>query len=221
MTWEKFWELNVGREWSRSLPFTQFNKLVEEVDALSDKITMYPAKADIFKAFRLTQPSNLKVVILGQDPYPTPKKATGLSFANFNEDLGAASPSLKVIWNCIEKEFHNGLVLDFDFSLESWAKQGVMMLNTALTVEAGKAGSHIKIWDNFTRTVIKHINETYPDTIFILWGKYAEAYEPLCNIVLKYVHPAYSLYSHTNWNCPNFKEANKILLEQNKQVISW
>jgi uracil-DNA glycosylase len=221
MTWEKFWELNVGLEWAHSFPFSKFNYLIEEVEKISEFKTIYPIKENIFKAFRLTPPSQLKIVLLGQDCYPTPNKATGLAFGNFNEDERSVSPSLKVIWNCIEKEFHKGFMLDFDYSLESWAKQGVLLLNTALTVEAGKAGSHLKLWSLFTNDLIQFISHQYPETIFILWGKYAEEYEHLCKISLKYVHPAYSLYSHTHWNCTNFKEANEILLKQEKSIINW
>ena len=219
MTWEKFWELNVG-EWSKTpFPFTKFNYIVERIDGMD--YTVYPAKENIFKAFRLTPPSELKVVILGLDPYVDKDRATGLSFANFNEDMRSASPSLKIIWNCVEKEIHNGLILDFDFSLESWAKQGVLMLNTSLTVEAGKTGSHLKLWSLFTNDILQFITKEYPETIFILWGKQAEQYEHLCTNVLKYVHPAYAVYSHTSWNCKNFSEANEILLKQGKQIIKW
>lgn len=221
MTWERFWELNVV-EWANTpFNFLKFNYLIEEIDKLSRIKTIYPSKENIFKAFRLTSPSQLKVVLLGQDVYHDRDRATGLCFANFNEDQRSVSPSLKIIWNCIEREFYNGLCLDFDFSLESWAKQGVLMLNTALSVETGKPGSHIGLWSLFTNDIIQFINKEYPDTIFILWGKYAEKYEPLCNNVLKYVHPAYALYSNTKWNCNNFKEANEILINQGKEPIKW
>lgn len=219
MTWERFWELNVV-EWAKTpFNFLKFNYIVEEIN--NNPATICPAKENIFKAFRLTPPSNLKVVILLQDPYHDKNRATGLSLANFNEDHRAVSPSLKIVWNCVEREFYNGLCLDFDFSLESWAKQGVLLLNTALSVEAGKPGSHIRLWSLFTEDLIKFINKEYPETIFILWGKYAEQYEPLCNNVLKYSHPAHALYTHTNWNCKNFKEANDILINQGKEPIKW
>jgi len=221
MTWERFWELNVV-EWANTpFNFLKFNYLIEEIDKLSRTKTIYPAKENIFKAFRLTSPSQLKIVLLLQDPYHDRDRATGLSLANFNEDERSVSPSLKIVWNCIEREFYNGLCLDFDYSLESWAKQGVLMLNTALTVEANKPGSHIQLWSLFTNDFIHFINKEYPDTIFILWGKYAEKYEHLCNNVLKYVHPAYALYSKTKWNCTNFKEANEILINQGKEPIKW
>ena len=104
-----------------------------------------------------------------------------------------------------------------DTSLESWTKQGVLLLNTALTVEKGLAGSHTKYWKKFTEGVLKTIAENRPDCIFMLWGGHAKAYKPLiknCN-VLEFVHPAYASYKKIDWKCPNFNQANSILESAN------
>ena len=117
----------------------------------------YPERENIFNAFKLCPLYKLKVVILGQDPYHD-GSATGLAFSN-RSDSTTLSPSLRNIFKEVENNTSNGLKLDQDPNLERWAKQGVLLLNTALTVEKGNPGSHAKLWDSFTKEVLKKIFE--------------------------------------------------------------
>lgn len=183
-------------------------------------------KSKIFKAFKLTQMKDLKVVIIGQDPYPD-GSATGLAFANEDEVRGVTSPSLLKISECIEQNVKQGFNLDFDPTLISWAEQGVLLLNTALTVQKYKIGSHSKYWKKFTTEIIKTINDNKPGTVFLLWGEHAKSYKHLINkdlhYVLEYYHPSYAARNKFFWNCTHFNEVNKIIEENNgkSECINW
>ena len=203
-----------------------FNGLLNFLKKNYKYLNICPEQKNVFKAFELTDYNNLKVVILGKDPYSDGKSATGLAFAN--EDKGGViSPSLVKIKECIETTIYNGLNLDFNPNLESWAEQGVLLLNTALTVEKDKIGSHEIYWKEFTKTVIETINDNHSGIIFMLWGKDAQAFDILINkkkhYVLKDRHPAYADYNNIAWNCNHFTEANKLIEENNGKefCIKW
>ena len=218
----EFWNKQLGDGWSAILAdllsSEYANKLMNKLNSEYNRTTVYPKKTNVFRAFRETPWEDLRVVILGQDPYHD-GKATGLAFANgFDMKDLVKSPSLRKI-----EDLHQGYKgIDhshfvFDPSMVSWTKQGVLMLNTALTVQKGQAGSHSKYWKKFTEGVLKTIAENRPDCIFMLWGAHAKAYKPLiknCN-VLEFVHPAYASYKNMEWECPNFNEANSILEDAN------
>ncbi|MFA6593050.1 MAG: uracil-DNA glycosylase, partial [Bacteroidales bacterium] len=138
--------------------------------------TVYPPGNEIFKAFELTPVDKVKVVILGQDPYHNSGQAMGLSFSV--PDVVAAPPSLKNIFKEIETEL--GLRMSGKPNLENWARQGVLLLNTVLTVRAGQAASHGKIgWQEFTDAVISYISDHCTGVIFLLWGIFAKSKKPL------------------------------------------
>ena len=166
-------------------------------------------------------------MILGQDPYHD-GSATGLAFAN-RADRRKVSPSLKNIITAVEIDYGNkhevnvkGL-LDVDVSLESWAKQGVLLLNTALTVEQGKAGSHTELWKDFTRMFIEMLSRNKSNLVFVLWGKKAQAYEPYIRgnqTILKAAHPASESYTGGNsgfYTCGHFNIINETL----DKPIEW
>jgi uracil-DNA glycosylase len=209
----EFWNNQLGEGWSAILAdllsSEYMGKLMTKVKEEYRLGPVYPDKPNVFRAFRETPWENLRVVILGQDPYHN-GSATGLAFANVGESI---SPSLKKI-----EDLHHRYGIDnshfvFDPSLESWAAQGVLLLNTALTVQKGKAGSHTKYWKKFTEAVLETISKNRPDCIFMLWGNDAKAFKPFLGScrVLEYVHPAYACYKGIDWNCPNFNEANELL----------
>lgn len=189
---------------------------------------IYPKKQKVFKAFKLCNPDKLKVVILGQDPYHD-GSATGLAFANDINKL-RLSPSLEKIQDTVETNVYENLNLGFDTTLESWAEQGVLLLNTSLTVQRDQANSHFKVWKRFTSIILDIISENYPGTIFMLWGKQANTYvkgdqydlRDNCN-VLTSIHPAAASYNKVFWECDNFNKANNIIREQNGQefCIKW
>lgn len=221
-------------EWSKNNEWKEFlnNRYMYSVlkylsqEYKSGKI-IYPRRENIFKAFKLCNPHKIKVVILGQDPYYD-GRATGLAFAN--EGLGKLSPSLKHIINSVEKDVHRGLKLDFDITLESWAQQGVLLLNTALTVQHNKPNSHKKVWDKFTKFVISYIAENKPGTIFLLWGNEAEKYKNINGYdinshcyVKTHFHPAYAERKNIDWNCKHFSAVNRLIEQNNGKefCIKW
>jgi len=191
--------------------------LVEE----RKKHTIYPPGKLIFSAFNHTHFDNVKVVILGQDPYHGPGQANGLCFSV--SDGIAMPPSLVNIF----KEIHNdlGYPIPTSGNLERWADQGVLLLNAMLTVRANEPGSHQgKGWEQFTDSVIKCISELKEGVIFLLWGKYAQAKEQLIDtkhFVLKAPHPSpFSAYSGF-FGCKHFSKANEILNREGKKEIDW
>ncbi len=183
---------------------------------------IYPAEEKAFEAFRLTPFTKVKVVILGQDPYHGPGQAHGLCFS-VNESV-KIPPSLINIF----KELNNdlGLSIPSHGCLEAWAKQGVLLLNTVLTVENGKAGSHHKKgWEKFTDKVIEVLNAEKKNLVFILWGspaqKKAAKVDETRHKILKSVHPSpLSVYRGFHGSKP-FSQTNAYLKEKGLKEIDW
>lgn len=190
-------------------------------DRLSGKV-IYPAQADIFNAFKLTLFDHLKVVIIGQDPYHGPDQAHGLSFS-VRPGI-APPPSLKNIF----KELHRDLNIPIPQHgcLEKWAKQGVLLLNTSLTVEAGKPQSHAEIgWEKFTDKVIQVINDEKEGIVFLLWGSPAQRkgamIDPNRHYILKTTHPS-PLSAHRGFlGCKHFSKTNAWLKQRGVDAIDW
>ena len=175
----------------------------------------------IFKAFNLTPLDQVKVVILGQDPYHGAGQAMGLSFSV--PDGIPAPPSLKNIFKEIESEL--GVRMSGRPNLESWAKQGVLLLNSVLTVEASKPTSHSNIgWQRFTDAVIRCISDNCDGIIFLLWGNYAKSKRELIDssrhYVLEAAHPS-PLARGAFFGCGHFSETNRILTREGKTPINW
>ena len=191
--------------------------------------TLYPKQPDVFRAFRMTQFKNTRVVIIGQDPY-SDGRATGLAFANEDDRAliqGDFSPSLKKIQTCIEQLVYKGLNLDFDPSLVSWANQGVLLLNSALTVEKGVVGGHTKYWNTFLREMLKTLSDTKTGVCYLFLGSQANVLSRYVNeksnYVFKFHHPAFSARINQPWNCPYFNAINDIIEKQNGKEfrIKW
>ena len=183
--------------------------------------TIYPPGSQIFRAFDLTPVENLKVVILGQDPYHGPGQAHGLSFS---VSAGVpAPPSLKNIFKEIESD------LDVEMSgypdLEKWARQGVLLLNAVLTVRAGAPTSHSKIgWEEFTDAVIRYISDNCEGVVFLLWGNFARSKSALIDHsrhhVLEAAHPS-PLARGAFFGCRHFSKTNALLEAQGKTPVDW
>jgi len=176
---------------------------------------LYPEKDNIFRALRLCPPSKIKVVILGQDPYHD-GNANGLAFSN--KDLLYISPSLKNIFKEIETDIYDGFKLDQDPDLTRWAKQGVLLLNTALTVEKGKPGCHAKYWQKFTQYLLTRLSQEHVAVVYMLWGGHAKSYIPSIeqdtNFILTATHPSPLGANKGGWfGCRHFSKANEILKE--------
>lgn len=183
---------------------------------------IYPKGADIFNAFNCTPFEQVKVVILGQDPYHGAGQAHGLCFSV--QKGQKIPPSLQNIY----KELKNDIscTIPVHGELSKWAGQGVLLLNATLTVRANEAGSHQnRGWEQFTDTIIKLISEQKEKVVFILWGNYATAKEQLIDsskhFVLKAAHPSpFSAYNGF-FGCKHFSRANEYLRVNGKQVIDW
>ena len=201
-----------------------FTKMMQQIDGLrtSGKV-IYPPQQDVFSAFSLTPFEQTKVVILGQDPYHGPGQAHGLSFSV--QHGVKVPPSLKNIY----KELGNDIddfILPTHGDLTFWARQGVLLLNTVLTVEQGKAHSHAKLgWETFTDSVVKHLNEDGEGIVFLLWGSHAQKKGAIIDrdkhTVLTAPHPS-PLSAHRGFlGCKHFSSTNQALLKLGKSIIDW
>lgn len=184
--------------------------------------TIYPSMNNIFNALKLVSFEDVKVVILGQDPYHEPHQAHGLAFS---VEEGVDLPrSLQNIYTEIHNELN--IVMPTSGNLTSWAKQGVLLLNTVLTVRRGAADSHKgRGWENFTDAVIKKLNERDKPVIFVLWGNNAKAKIPLItntkHYILKAAHPSPLSASKGFFGCNHFKMINEILKSKGEKPIDW
>ena len=182
---------------------------------------IYPPGSQIFRAFDLTPVQNVKVVILGQDPYHGPGQAHGLSFS---VPSGVpAPPSLKNIFKEIETDL--GVRMSGHPNLENWARQGVLLLNAVLTVRAAEAASHSRIgWQEFTDAVIKYISDNCEGVVFMLWGNFARGKSELIDhsrhCVLEAAHPS-PLARGAFFGCRHFSQANNYLLSTFRTPINW
>ena len=183
---------------------------------------VYPPGPKIFAAFDLTPFEQVKVVILGQDPYHGPGQAHGLSFS-VPEGV-TPPPSLVNIF----KELNNdlGIAPSRSGNLESWAQQGVLLLNATLTVRARQAGSHQKKgWESFTDTVIQKLSTDRKGLVFLLWGRFAQAKEALIDgskhHILKAPHPSPFSAHYGFFGCQHFSKTNQLLESQGLEPINW
>lgn len=183
---------------------------------------IYPNMYDIFNALHFTSYADTKVVILGQDPYHGPNQAHGLSFS-VNTGI-KTPPSLLNIY----KELHSDLncYIPNNGYLKKWTDQGVLLLNTVLTVRAGEANSHKnRGWEEFTTKVIKTLNEKDKPIVFILWGNNAISKENLItntkHLIIKSVHPSPLSASRGFFGSKPFSKTNEFLISTNQKVIDW
>jgi uracil-DNA glycosylase len=183
---------------------------------------IYPPTADIFNAFLYTPLSDVKVVILGQDPYHGPGQAHGLAFS-----VRPGIPIPPSLGN-IFKELRDDIGIDIPKTgyLKPWAEQGVFLLNTVLTVEQGHAHSHAnRGWEEFTDQVITVLSDSREHVVFLLWGKHAESKENMIDqerhLILKAPHPS-PLSAHRGFmGCKHFSKANEYLQQHNQVPIDW
>lgn len=214
----------IGNDWDKVLKKIYdgeyFKLLLLRVQNEYKNKVIFPPKHEVFNAFRLTPFANVKVVIVGQDPYHGVGEANGLSFSV--KDGVKLPPSLKNIY----KELYDDLGVPIRTSgdLSSWARQGVLMLNSTLTVEKDNANSHSNIgWQQFTDDVIRLIDNNKRDVVFILWGNYARSKKALIknNYIIESAHPSpFSAYNGFFGSKP-FSKCNNYLKSKGLEEIKW
>jgi len=215
----ELWQNILDEEFQKSY----FKTLEVFLESEYAKQTCYPPKAKIFAAFQYCSPSQLKVVIIGQDPYHGPGQANGLSFS-VNPGI-KHPPSLINIF----KELQNDISAPYPESgdLSPWAKQGVLLLNATLTVRQGEAGSHQKNgWEQFTDAVIQHISDQQSGVVFMLWGGYAKKkgakIDRTKHLVLETGHPSPLSANRGLWfENHHFSKCNSYLKSNNTEPINW
>ena len=213
-TWDNLLTEEVNKEY--------FKELINYVNNEYKQKTIYPKKTEVFNAFKYTDYTNVKVVILGQDPYHGPNQAEGLSFSVSNEVI--KPPSLKNIFKELESDL--GIPFPEYNSLKPWAKEGVLLLNAVLTVEEHKPASHAnKGWETFTDEIIKILNKKEEPVVFILWGNYAREKKAYITNPIHYViespHPSPFSARNGFFGSKPFSKTNEFLKSKGIKEINW
>lgn len=214
MTWEDFFKQEEKKEY--------YQNLMKQVDNAYKTTTVFPPKDKIFYAFSLTPLENLKVVLLGQDPYHGAGQAQGLAFSTPSDIKNP--PSMRNMLKEIDDDIGSSVCEDGD--LTSWAKDGVLLINAILTVEEAKAKSHHKMgWETFTDNLIKYISENCKDIVFILWGTSAIKKEKIIDKsthhIISGVHPSPLSAYRGFFGSKHFSKTNEILKTLGKKEIIW
>lgn len=212
-------------EWLKVFDKNEFNKVLTVLNNLYKVKLICPEQKDVFRAFNLCKYADCKVIMIGQDPYPQKGVATGVLFGNKastkEEDL---SPSLKVIKEaCIDLHKPHNLIT-FDHTLESWAKQGILMINSALTVEMNKIGSHTLLWRPFVSKLLHNFSEINTGIIYVLFGSIAHTFKPYINKfnnIFEIEHPAYFARKGLPMPSDIFYKINQLLKDKYNYQIEW
>lgn len=213
MTWNDIFLIEENKEY--------FKNLTKLVDEEYENYTCFPKKDEIFEAFKLTPYENVKVVILGQDPYHEINQAHGLAFS---VKCAKLPPSLKNIYKEIKNDLGINHTLNGDLTF--LAKQGVLLLNTTLTVREGKANSHEKFgWTTFTDNVISYLNEHENPIVFILWGNNARGKKKLItnqkHLIIESAHPSPLSANRGFFGTKPFSRTNEFLRNNHLSEIDW
>tara|TARA_S200002703_G_C3745498_1_gene229380 strand:- start:205 stop:903 length:699 start_codon:yes stop_codon:yes gene_type:complete len=223
---------NIRKKFKSQLNNSGWNNIMDPIiDSEEFEISIYklksyvendqrftPKLSEIFRAFEECPFDQLKVIIIGQDPYPQLGVADGISFSC--SKTKKLQPSLRYIFKALNESQYDSM----DPDLSRWSKQGVLMLNTAFTVEIGKIGSHYDVWKPITQMILSAINSNKKDVAVALLGKKAEEWQLLLNNqkIYKTPHPASAAYKGGEWDCKNvFTNVNEYLLAQNNKPITW
>ncbi|MBI3518904.1 MAG: uracil-DNA glycosylase [Bacteroidetes bacterium] len=212
------WDFKLKDEFEK--PYIEELKLFLKNERASH--TIYPKQAEVFNALKLTPFENVKVIILGQDPYHGPNQAHGLSFS-VNYGI-KTPPSLANIYKELKSE-NIGFTIPNHGNLTAWANQGVLLLNATLTVRAGEPASHQKKgWEQFTDAVIKLISDEKQHCVFLLWGNFAKSKASLIDLekhlALTAAHPS-PLAGGAFFGCKHFSRTNEYLLSKNNLPVNW
>jgi uracil-DNA glycosylase len=203
---------------------SEFDDILTKLYTLSQEDKRFtPPLKQVFRAFEECPYDNLQVVIIGQDPYPQLGIADGISFSCSNTDN--LQPSLRYILGEVNRTVYNGHEISTDVDLKRWANQGILMLNTALTVEVGKIGSHYDIWKPFTAYLLDYLNNYNPGLVYAYLGKKAEEWSDLTtNTEHKFFvkHPASAAYSGSKWDSNDiFNKISTVVKNASANEITW
>ncbi len=198
--------------------------LIQRVEKLRQTRAIYPPGDRVFRALELTPFNDVRAVILGQDPYHGEGQAHGLAFSV--PDGVKAPPSLRNIFKEVANDIYGGAPPAFSTDLERWARQGVLLLNSSLTVEAGRAGSHQKLgWHALTDQIVETLSQHRRYLVFILWGAHAQSKRALIDAdrhrVLESAHPSPLSAYRGFFGCRHFSQANAYLAAHEQAPITW
>lgn len=208
--------------WDNFLGGTNYTSLLETVAREYERAEVFPPQEKIFRALELVAPQAVKVVIIGQDPYHGKGQACGLSFSV--ADGVKCPPSLVNIFKEVTSDTGSSMPLNGDLS--RWAEQGVLLLNSTLTVESGRATSHQKLgWENVTQKIIDTLGAKRSEIVYILWGSHAQRIgsniDPVRNLVIRGVHPSPLSSYRGFFGSRPFTAANEYLINKEKEAIIW
>ena len=228
---EKAWlEKTFTQSWyNRLQPYItsqQFKDLGNMIALERKTKAIYPSSANVFKALQLCSFGDVRVVILGNEPYNN-AFADGLAFSCSGAEglpRKKLQSSLVTIYETVERTCYKGLYLDKDPSLERWAKQGVLLLNSSLTSTDEKE-KHVSLWKPFTKEVLKALSEYNTGVIYCLWGNKAKEFKkyinPKFNYILEDSHPSSANFNKMLWECNHFQMINTLLKQNNNEEIIW
>lgn len=213
-------------DWMKVIDRTELNNVMAKVGQEYRRKPLCPAQSDVFRAFEFCPLNDLKVVMLGQDPYPQKGVATGVLFGNRKEvDEDNLSPSLNVVKEAAINFEVPHYCITFDNSLESWSKQGILMINSALTVEMNRIGSHVMLWRPFIAKLLKNLSEYNTAIVYVLFGRQAQTFKPYINDrfnhIIEIEHPAYFARSGTKMPHQLFVDISNKVKEIYGVPIKW
>ena len=203
-------------DWMKVIDRAELNNVMAKVGQEYRRKPLCPAQSDVFRAFELCPFKDLKIVMIGQEPYSQKRVATGILFGNRREvDEDNLSPSLNIVKEAAINFEVPHYCITFDQTLESWAKQGILMLNSALTVEMNKVGSHVMLWRPFIAKLLKNLSECNTAIVYVLFGRQAQTFKPYINSrfnhIIEIEHPAYFARSGTKMPHQLFTDiSNKV-----------
>ncbi len=219
-------EKKINKQWKKEIEYIEteeFKRLSDFIKIEYKKQTIYPKLKNLFFALKLTPFKKVKVVVIGQDPYHNPNQANGLCFSvNKNENI---PPSLKNIYKEIENDLKTKKNYK-DGDLTIWAEQGVLLLNSILTVRKNLPGSHSNIgWEEFTNEIIKKLSKKHKNLIFLLWGNYAKQKKAIIeknkHLILETTHPSPFSANSGFFGSKHFSKTNDYLKKNKKKPIIW
>lgn len=211
--------------WMRVIDKKELILIMNELKKINPTV-LCPSMRNVFRAFELCKYDDCRVVFLGQDPYPQKGVATGILFGNRKETPDdKLSPSLEVIKECAIDYTVPHAPIDFDITLESWAKQGILMINSALTCKINEVGSHVNMWRPFVSKLLKNLSEKESGIIYVLFGRQAQTFKPYIrkdyNFIIEIEHPAYFARTQTIMPHRVFTDIDKILKDYYNTKIVW